>query len=155
MLEEEKRVSTRVSNGVVSFDTQRVVDRLREGGWNEGQARALCDVLREIMRGVAMSVELKRVESSLRADNKRLESSMEGKFATLEGKFATLEGKFASLEGQMASQMASLRADNKRLESSMEGKFASLEGQIASLRFMMLAGFGFLGLAMTFVGIFF
>ena len=133
MLEEEKRVSTRVSNGVVSFDTQRVVDRLREGGWNEGQARALCDVLREIMRGVAMSAELERVESSLRADNKRLESSM--------------EGKFASLEGKMASQMASLRADNKRLE-------ASVEGQIASLRFMMLAGFGFLGVLMTLIGIF-
>ena len=130
MLEEEKRVSTRVSNGVVSFDTQRVVDRLREGGWNEGQARALCDVLREIMRGVAMSAELERLESSM-------------------------EGKFASLEGKMDSQMASLRADNKRLEASMEGQmFASLEGQIASLRFMMLAGFGFLGLAMTFVGIF-
>ena len=129
MLEEEKRVSTRVSNGVVSFDTQRVVDRLREGGWNEGQARALCDVLREIMRGVAMSAELERLESSM-------------------------EGKFTSLEGKMDSQMDSLRADNKRLEASMEGKFASLEGQIASLRFMMLAGFGFLGLAMTFVGIF-
>ena len=132
MLEEEKRVSTRVSNGIVSFDTQRVVDRLREGGWNEGQARALCDVLREIMRGVAMSAELERVESSLRADNKRLESSMDG-------------------------QMASLRADNKRLESCrwlLYGRtisvfeFASLEGQIASLRFMMLAG------AMTLIGIF-
>ena len=134
MLEEEKRVSSRISNGIVSFDTQRVVDRLREGGWNEGQARALCDVLREIMRGVAMSAELERVESSLRADNKRLESSMEGKFASLEEK---MEGKFASLE------------------EKMEGKFASLEGQIVSLRFMMLAGFGFLGLAMTFVGIFF
>ena len=133
MLEEEKRVSTRVSNGIVSFDTQRVVDRLREGGWNEGQARALCDVLREIMRGVAMSAELERVESSLRADNKRLESSM--------------EGKFVSLEGKMASQMASLRADNKRLE-------VSVEGQIASLRFMMLAGFGFLGVLMTLIGIF-
>ena len=39
----------RVPNGVVTFDTQRVVDRLREGGWNgrrsEGQVRALCDVL--------------------------------------------------------------------------------------------------------------
>ena len=155
MLEEEKRVSTRVSNGVVSFDTQRVVDRLREGGWNEGQARALCDVLREIMRGVAMSAELERVESSLRADNKRLESSMDGQMASLRADNKRLE---SSMEGQMAS----LRADNKRLESSMEGKFASmegkfasLEGQIASLRFMMLAGFGFLGLAMTFVGIFF
>ena len=41
-------------------------------------------------------------------------------------------------QGKMASQMASLRADNKRCK----------------LRFMMLAGFGFLGLAMTFVGIF-
>ena len=47
----------------------------------------------------------------------------------------------------MASQMASLRADNKRLE-------ASVEGQIASLRFMMLAGFGFLGVLMTLIGIF-
>ena len=122
MLEEEKRVSTRVSNGIVSFDTQRVVDRLREGGWNEGQARALCDVLREIMRGVAMSAELERVESSLKE-------------------------QIASLEGKMASQMASLRADNKRLE-------ASVEGQIASLRFMMLAGFGFLGVLMTLIGIF-
>ena len=155
MLEEEKRVSTRVSNGVVSFDTQRVVDRLREGGWNEGQARALCDVLREIMRGVAMSAELERVESSLRADNKRLESSMDGQMASLRADNKRLE---SSMDGQMAS----LRADNKRLESSMEGKFASmegkfasLEGQIASLRFMMLAGFGFLGVLMTFVGIFF
>ena len=108
MLEEEKRVSTRVSNGVVSFDTQRVVDRLREGGWNEGQARALCDVLREIMRGVAMSAELERVESSLRADNKRLESSM--------------EGKFASLEGKMASQMASLRATTSVLRLRWRGR---------------------------------
>ncbi len=45
MLEEARRVP----NGVVTFDTQRVVDRLREGGWNgrrsEGQVRALCDVL--------------------------------------------------------------------------------------------------------------
>ena len=147
MLEEEKRVSTRVSNGVVSFDTQRVVDRLREGGWNEGQTRALCDVLREIKRGVAMSAELERVESSLRADNKRLESSMEGQMVSLRADNKRLE---SSMEGQMVS----LRADNKRLESSLEGKFASLEGQIASLRFMMLAGFGFLGLAMTFVGIF-
>ena len=32
----------------------------------EGQARALCDVLREIKRGVAMSSEIERVESSLR-----------------------------------------------------------------------------------------
>ena len=111
MLEEEKRVSTRVSNGVVSFDTQRVVDRLREGGWNEGQARALCDVLREIMRGVAMSAELERVESSLRADNKRLESSMDGQMASLRADNKRLE---SSMDGQMAS----LRADNKRLESS-------------------------------------
>ena len=96
MLEEAKRVS----NGTVSFDTQRVVDRLREGGWNEEQARALCDVLREIMRDVATSSDLKRVESSLRSD---------------------------------------MRA---------------LEGQIASLRLMMLAGFGFLGVLMTLIGIF-
>ena len=72
MLEEAKRVS----NGVVSFDTQRVIDRLREGGWDEGQARALCDVLREIMRGVAMASDLERVESSLHTKIERVEASL-------------------------------------------------------------------------------
>ena len=81
MREETKRLS--MSNGIVSFDTQRVIDRLREGGWDEGQARALCDVLREIMRGVAMSSELERVESSLRGEIKRVESSLEGQMASL------------------------------------------------------------------------
>ena len=90
--------------GLVSFDTQRVVDRLREGGWNEEQARALCDVLREIMRGVATSSEIERVESSLRD------------------------------EIQTVTRV--------------------LEGQMASLRLMMLAGFGFLGVLMTLIGIF-
>ena len=88
MLEEPRRVST--SNGIVSFDTQRVIDRLREGGWNEEQARALCDVLREIMRGVAMASELERVESSLRAEIKRVESSLGGRLTSLEGQMASL-----------------------------------------------------------------
>ena len=118
MLEEAKRVS----NGTVSFDTQRVVDRLREGGWNEEQARALCDVLREIMRDVATSSDIERVESSLRADMQRVE--------------------------------ASLQSDMKRIESSLRSDMRSLEGQMASLRLMMLAGFGFLGVLMTLIGIF-
>ena len=92
--------ASRVSNGTVAFDTQRVVDRLREGGWNEGQARALCDVLREIMRGVAMSSELERVESSLRGEIKSVESSLLGKIESVE---SSLEGRMVALEGQMAS----------------------------------------------------
>ncbi len=71
MLEETKRVS----NGTVNFDTQRVVDRLREGGWDEGQARALCDVLREIMRGVATKADIKEVRAEMRA--------LEGQMASL------------------------------------------------------------------------
>ena len=86
--------SKKVSNGVVSFDTQRVVDRLREGGWNEEQARALCDVLREIMRGVAMSSELERVESSLSSEIERVESSMRGEIQIVK---QVLEGQMASL----------------------------------------------------------
>ena len=86
MLEEARRVP----NGVVTFDTQRVVDRLREGGWDEGQARALCDVLREIMRGVAMSSELERVEASLRGEIKSVEASLEGRMVALEGQMASL-----------------------------------------------------------------
>ena len=116
--------ASRVSNGTVAFDTQRVVDRLREGGWNEGQARALCDVLREIMRGVAMSSELERVESSLRSEIKSVESSLLGKIESVE---------------------SSLRSEIKSVESSLEGRMVALEGQMVSLRLIMLAGFGFLG----------
>ena len=125
MLEEAKRVS----NGTVSFDTQRVVDRLREGGWNEEQARALCDVLREIMRGVATSSEIERIESSLRADMKRVEASLQSDMKRVESKV-------------------------EQVESSFRSDMRSLEGQMASLRLMMLAGFGFLGVLMTLIGIF-
>ena len=94
MLEEARRVPTkRASNGGVSFDTQWVIDRLREGGWNEGQARALCDVLWEIMRGVATTSELGRVESSLRDKIEHVESSLRVEIKRVE----------TSLEGQMAS----------------------------------------------------
>ena len=117
--------ASRVSNGTVTFDTQRVVDRLREGGWNEGQARALCDVLREIIRGVAMSSELERVESSLRSEIKSVESSLLGKIESVE---------------------SSLRSEIKSVESSLEGRMVALEGQMVSLRLIMLAGFGFLGI---------
>ena len=69
-------------------------DRLREGGWNEEQARALCDVLREIMRGVAMSSELGRVESSMSSELERVESSLRGELKIVT---QVLEGQMASL----------------------------------------------------------
>ena len=101
MLEEARRVPTkRASNGGVSFDTQWVIDRLQEGGWNEGQARALCDVLREIMRGVATTSELGRVESSLRGEIKGLRVEIKGVESSLG---AEIKGVESSLEGQMAS----------------------------------------------------
>ena len=67
------------SNEVPSFDTERVVARLKQGGWNEEQAVALCDVFREVTRGLT-SV----------ADTKRLEEKMEGKMEGLEGKIEGL-----------------------------------------------------------------
>ena len=98
MLEEARRVPTRrASNGGVSFDTQWVIDRLQEGGWNEGQARALCDVLREIMRGVATTSELGRVESSLRGEIKGLRVEIKGVESSLGGRMTSLEGQMASL----------------------------------------------------------
>ncbi len=68
----------RVSNGAVSFDTQRVVDRLREGGWDEGQARALCDVLREIMRDVATKTEIRRLEEKMDVRFQAMQEQMKG-----------------------------------------------------------------------------
>ena len=82
MLEEAKRVS----NGTVSFDTQRVVE-LREGD------RALCDVLRE--RGVASS-EIERIESSLRADMKRVEASLQSDMKRVESKVEQVSPRFGA-----------------------------------------------------------
>ncbi len=67
------------SNEVPSFDTEMVVARLKQGGWNEEQAAALCDVFREVTRGLT-SV----------ADTKRLEEKMEGRMEGLEGKIEGL-----------------------------------------------------------------
>ena len=125
MLEEARRVP----NGVVTFDTQRVVDRLREGGWDEGQARALCDVLREIMRGVAMSSELERVEASLRGEIKRVEASFQGEIKRVE----------ASFQSEIKRVESSLRGEIKSVEASLEGRMVALEGQMVSLRLVMLA----------------
>ena len=106
-----------------------------KGGWNEGQARALCDVLREIIRGVAMSSELERVESSLRSEIKSVESSLLGKIESVE----------SSLQAEIKSVESSLRSEIKSVESSLEGRMVALKGQMVSLRLIMLAGFGFLG----------
>ncbi len=98
----------RVSNGAVSFDTQRVVDRLREGGWDEGQARALCDVLREIMRGVATKVEIAAVKTeiqelkiSTKADIRRLEEKMDVRFQAVDVRFQAMQEQFQAMQEQM------------------------------------------------------
>ena len=80
MLEETKRVS----NGTANFDTQRVVDRLREGGWEEGQARALCDVLREIMRDVATKTEIRRLEEKIDIQFQALDKRMDVQFQAMQ-----------------------------------------------------------------------
>ena len=78
------------SNETPSFDTEWVVDRLKQGGWNEEQAPALCDVFREVTRGLTSA-----------ADTKRLEEKINLKIAGVEGKIAGLEGKIEGLEGKI------------------------------------------------------
>ena len=102
MLEETKRVS----NGTANFDTQRVVDRLREGGWDEGQSRALCDVLREIMRDVATKTEIRS-----------LEEKMDVRFQAMQEQFQSMQEQMKGLRqlmvigfSVMATMMATLMA---------------------------------------------
>ena len=103
----------RVSNGAVSFDTQRVVDRLREGGWDEGQARALCDVLREIMRDVATKTEIRRLEEKIdiqfQAVNVRFQA-MQEQFQTMQEQMKGLRQLMVIGFSVMATMMATVMA---------------------------------------------
>ncbi len=103
----------RVSNGAVSFDTQRVVDRLREGGWDEGQARALCDVLREIMRDVATKTEIRRLEEKIdiqfQAVNVRFQA-MQEQFQTMQEQMKGLRQLMVIGFSIMATMMATVMA---------------------------------------------
>ncbi len=121
MLEETERVS----NGTVNFDTQRVVDRLREGGWDEGQARALCDVLREIMRAVATKAETQAVKIELKADIKEVKAEIR------------------ALRTETKAENQALRAENQAMQEQMRG-----------LRQMMVIGFSVMATLMaTMIGL--
>ena len=120
MLEETERVS----NGAVNFDTQRVVDRLREGGWDEGQARALCDVLREIMRGVATKAETQAVKIELKAEIRGLAEKM--------------DVQFQALRTETKAENQALRAENQAMQEQMRG-----------LRQMMVIGFSVIATLMA------
>ena len=78
------------SNEVPSFDTERVVARLKQGGWNEEQAVALCDVFREVTRGLTSAADTKRLEE-------KMEAKMEGLRFLIMGGFTIMGLGFALL----------------------------------------------------------
>ncbi len=121
----------RVSNGAVSFDTQRVVDRLREGGWDEGQARALCDVLREIMRGVATKVEIAAVKTEIQ-----------------ELKIST-KADIRRLEEKMDVQFQALRTETKAENQALRTEFQAMQEQMKGLRQLMVIGFSVMATMMA------
>ena len=82
------------SNEVPNFDTERVVARLKQGGWNEEQAAALCDVLREVTRGLARVDDLKSFEAKMIGRMEGFEAKMIGRMEGLEAK---MDGKMDGL----------------------------------------------------------
>ncbi len=112
---------------VPRFDTEWVVARLKQGGWNEEQAVALCDVFREVTRGL----------SSV-ADTKRLEEKIEGRIVGMEER---IEGRLVGIEGRLVG-----------IEGRMEGRLVGIEGRIEGSRLLMIGGFTIMGLGFAMLG---
>ena len=80
---QQGRKVLQTSNEVPNFDTERVVARLKQGGWKEEQAVALCDVLREVTRGLVSADDLKSFEAKMIGRMEGLEAKMDGKMEGL------------------------------------------------------------------------
>ena len=78
------------ANETPSFDTEWVVTRLKQGGWNEGQASALCDVFREVTRGLTSAADTKRLEEKIDLKIEGLRFLMIGGFTVMGLGFAML-----------------------------------------------------------------
>ena len=117
------------------FDTYAAARALRDAGFDEPQAEAAVNMVRDaISEGAATGEDAARLEgkvdtgiADVKADIARLEGKVESEVARLEGKVesevARLEGKVESevarLEGKVESDIADVKADIRGLETRL------------------------------------
>ena len=130
------------------FDTYAAARALRDAGFDEPQAEAAVNMVRDaISEGAATGEDAARLESKVdtgiadvKADIARLEGKVDTGMAEVKADMARLEGKVESdaarLEGKVESEVARLEgkveSEVARLEGKVESEVARLEGKVES-----------------------
>ena len=108
------------------FDTYAAARALRDAGFDEPQAEAAVNMVRDAISEGAATGE----------DAARLEGKVDTGIADVKADIARLEGKVESdaarLEGKVESEVADVKADIARLEGKVESDAARLEGKVES-----------------------
>ena len=120
------------------FDTYAAARALRDAGFDEPQAEAAVNMVRDaISEGAATGEDAARLEgkvdtgiADVKADIARLEGKVESEVADVKADIARLEGKVESdaarLEGKVESEVA-------RLEGKVESDIADVKADIRGL----------------------
>ncbi len=102
---------------LVTIDTQQIHKHLIEGGFDEAQADALIEVVRQIdLSHLVTKDDLSREIGSLRGDMEKMEGSLRGDMEKMEG---SLRADMEKMESRLLKEISVLRDDMKEREINM------------------------------------
>ena len=108
-------------------DTLLMLDRFREGGMPETQARSVAgEISRIITDVVATKADLRELRTELKSDIAQVRAELQGEIARVRNEIAEVKGEVAQVRGEVAQ----VRGEVARLESRM----AEIATEIADLK---------------------
>ncbi|HVH77178.1 MAG TPA: coiled-coil domain-containing protein [Stellaceae bacterium] len=94
-----------------ALDTLQTMKRLKEAGFNEAQAEAMTEVLRESREGTIADLATKADIAELKSEIAGVRSEMALLRQEVEAKLASLEARIAGSEAKFESKLEILRRD--------------------------------------------
>ena len=129
-----------------ALDTLQTMKRLKEAGFNEAQAEAMTEVLRESREGTIADLATKADIAELKSEIDKFAAETRTEFAAVRSEMALLrqefEAKFASLEARIAGSEA-------KFESKLESLRRDFESKLEILRRDMTIRLGSMLVVMT------
>ncbi len=108
-------------------DTMLMLDRLREGGMPDAQARSIAgEFSRIITEVVATKADLRELRTELKGDIAQVRAELRSEIAQVRNEIAEVKGEVA----QVRNEVAQVRGEVARLET----RIAELSNEIAELR---------------------
>jgi Flp pilus assembly secretin CpaC len=136
-----------------ALDTLQTVKRLKEAGFNEAQAEAMTEVLRDNREGTIADLATKSDIAGLKSEIDKLAAESRAEFASVRSEMALLrqevEAKLASLEARIAASEAKFESKFASLEARIAGSEAKFESKLEILRRDMTIRLGSMLVVMT------